>query len=72
MKINNRRSVNTELKDYCAFSKEHDFLEVTEWINGEGFDVNVSSRKEQMFQLTWGEFKALKKVIKFMNKPEED
>ena len=70
MKTENRISVFTELKDFCVISKENDFLEVTQWINGEGFDVTISSHGEQMFQLTWGEFKALKKAVKFLTKDE--
>lgn len=73
MKIENRKAVSVELKDYCHFSKDNDFLAVTEWVNGEGFDVTVeTSFKSILFPLTWGEYKALKKVIKFMNKPEDE
>ena len=48
--------------DHCA--KPDDFIEVSLWHNGEGFDANLSSHSEQSFKLTWGEFKALKKLIK--------
>lgn len=67
MKIENRKSVRVKLKDYRKLAKERVFFEVTEWINGEIFDIAVSS-----FSLTWGEYKALKKVIKFINKPEDE
>jgi len=40
------------------------FIEVSLWHNGEGFDAHLSSWHDQSFKLTWGEFKALKKLIK--------
>ena len=51
--------------DHCA--KPNDFIEVALWHNGEGFDVNLSSNGDQGFRLTWGEFKALKKLIKVLD-----
>jgi hypothetical protein len=48
--------------DHCA--KPNDFIEVSVWHNDEGFNVNLSSNGNQSFSLTWGEFKALKKLIK--------
>lgn len=52
--------------DYCA--KSDDFIEVSLWRNGEGFDVHLSGHSEQSFKLTWGEFKALKKLVKELDK----
>ncbi len=52
------------LKDFDICSKPDDFIEVSLWHNGEGFDAHLSSHGEQHFQLTWGQFKALKKLIK--------
>ena len=49
--------------DHCA--KPNDFIEVSLWHNGEGFDAHLSSNNScQSIKLTWGEFKALKKLIK--------
>jgi hypothetical protein len=52
------------LQQFDAFSKDEDFIEVSIWYNGEGFDVNLSSCGEQHFQMSWGQFKALKKLVK--------
>ena len=52
--------------DHCA--KEQDFIEVSLWHNGEGFDAHLSSFGDQRFQLTWGQFKALKKLVKELDK----
>jgi hypothetical protein len=69
MKINNRKAIFTELKEYCYLAGEHDFIEVTEWTNGEGFDINISNKlSTTIFPLTHGEFKALKKLIKTLSK----
>jgi hypothetical protein len=48
--------------DHCA--KPDDFIEVSLWHNAEGFNVDLSSNGDQSFKLTWGQFKALKKLIK--------
>ena len=51
--------------DHCA--KPDDFIEASLWHNGEGFDAHLS-RDSQTIRLTWGEFKALKKLIKELDK----
>ena len=50
------------------FAKPDDFIEVTLWSNGEGFDTHLNSNGDQCFQLTWGQFKALKKLVKELDK----
>lgn len=57
-----------ELREFDHFAKPHDFIEVSLWHNGEGVDVHLSSRSEQMIHMTWGEFNALKKLVKELNK----
>lgn len=52
--------------DHCA--KPDAFIEVSLWHNGEGFDAHLSSYGNQSFKLTWGEFKALKKLVKELDK----
>jgi ribosomal protein L3 len=58
--VSNRRSVFSPLEKYCHCSAENDFIEVTEWTNGEGFDVTVSRvNGEDVFKLTHGELTLL-------------
>ena len=64
METYKRKSAFTELEDFCYLSNEHDYMEVTEWRNMEGFDVEVFSKIREKFSMTWGQFKALKKLIK--------
>jgi hypothetical protein len=58
-----RKSINVQLDD--GFHKEHDFMEVTEWTNGEGWDICIN---EKLFSLHFTEFDMLKKMIKKLNK----
>ena len=58
-----------ELREFDPLAKPHDFIEVSLWYNGEGFDVRLNRLSgEQTICLTWGEFKALKKLIKELEK----
>ena len=59
-----RKAVFSDLKKYDHLADEHDYIEVTEWKNGEGFDVEIIGKLSTRFQLTWGEFEALKKLVK--------
>jgi hypothetical protein len=52
------------LTDYDIAGKDEHFIEASLWYNGEGFDVNLSCYGEQRFSLTWGQYKALKDLIK--------
>jgi hypothetical protein len=52
------------LADYDATTKGDDFMEISMWHNGEGFDVILNSQGEQRFGLTWGQYKALKTLVK--------
>jgi hypothetical protein len=64
----NRESAFTELPSFDPSAKDGHFIEVTLWHNGEGFDVHISSPPSQSFLMTWGEFKALKKLIKELDR----
>lgn len=53
-----------QLRNFDHCSSLDGFIEVSLWHNGEGFDVNLHDREGQRFCLTWGQFKAIKKLIK--------
>lgn len=59
-----KKAVFSELKKYDPLAGEDDFIEVTEWKSGEGFDVEIVGKLSTRFQLTWGEYAALKKLVK--------
>ena len=56
MKIYNRKSVSDDLKKYDYLSKEDDFIEITEWANGEGISVTINTTT---FELTFGQLDAI-------------
>ena len=59
-----RKAVFSYLKKYDQLANGQDFIEVTEWKNGEGFDVEIVGKLSTRFQLTWGGYTALKKLVK--------
>lgn len=61
-----RKSLMVELKDFDYLAKKNDFIEVTEWGNGEGYDITLSDT--QIVSITIGQFDAIKKLIKLFNK----
>lgn len=68
-KVYTRKSIFENLKKYCIHAGKDDYMEVTEWKNGEGIDVNVSSKQgNQIIQLTWGEFELLTKLASIITK----
>ena len=64
MEIKHRKSVSESLNKYCHLSKDYDIMEITEWTNGEGFDLYISSGPcDEYMSLTFGEFDLLKKLV---------
>lgn len=61
-----RNSCFTLIKDYDVFfAKDNDFIEITEWHNGEGFDLHIEDeRGKSHLSLTWGQWKAIKALKK--------
>ncbi len=56
-----RKSASCDLILFDCLAKESTFIEVTEWANGEGFDISIDDR---MFHLTYGELDAINYLIK--------
>jgi hypothetical protein len=56
VEVYQRQARFTELRPYDHTAKEHDFMEVCEWHNGEGFDVTVN---DQVTSFTWGQWECL-------------
>lgn len=71
MEIKQRKSVVDNLSNYDPIAKDSDFIEVTEWVNGEGWDINLSDKP---LSLTFGELEAinyLTKALAYQNNKEE-
>lgn len=71
MKIEDRRSAYESLKVFTPFANENSFIEVTEWTNGEGWDINIDDRH---FQISIDELEAIQYLIGCIKygKKEED
>jgi hypothetical protein len=62
--VSKRRAVFSELKRYCHMSGDNDYMEVTEWSNGEGWDININRKNgDERFSLTYGEWELLQVLI---------
>jgi DMSO/TMAO reductase YedYZ molybdopterin-dependent catalytic subunit len=59
MKIRKVKQIIDELSKYCIFAHKDDYIAVTEWSNGEGYDVDIGGRKDKQFSLTSGELEAM-------------
>lgn len=57
-------AASAPLRKFDHLAKSDDFIEVSLWHNGEGFDAHLSNHAEQTIRLSWGEFKALRKLVK--------
>jgi hypothetical protein len=67
--MDKRLSVFREVAEYSHISKDGDFIEVTRWINGEGYDVTIGTIwNYRQFTISEGEFKLLKFLIKSLTK----
>ena len=63
MKKIKRESINDNLKKYDFLAKDSDFIEVTEWANGEGWDITLD---DKVISLTWGQLDAIDYLIKVL------
>ena len=66
IEVSKRRAVFAKLKPYCLYSGEHDYMEVTEWSNGEGYDVVIDRKRgSEKFSLTHGEWELLQVLMNY-------
>jgi len=64
MEIKNRKSVYDNLKIYDYLCNDEDkIIEVTEWTNGEGWDITIG---ERVISLTRGELDAINFLTKYL------
>jgi len=64
IEVSQRRAVFGQLKSYCFHAGENDYMEVTEWSNGEGYDVVIDRKGGiERFSLTHGEWECLQVLI---------
>ena len=51
-----RKSINDNLRKYDHLAQENSFIEITEWGNGEGWDITID---DHTISLTWGQLDAI-------------
>lgn len=68
MEIEQRKTIYDDLNKYCIYAKDHDYIEVTEWTNGEGYDVNINGNKR--ISLTHGELEAIQFLTTYLETQE--
>lgn len=64
----NKKSVSDSLRKYNVYAKDSDFIEVTEWHNGEGWDITINDRT---IQLSCGHLEAINYLIKVLDYEEK-
>ena len=64
----NKKAIFDDLDKYDYLAKESDFIEVTEWANGEGYDISV---RDKLISLTHGEIEAINYLIKCLDFSEK-
>lgn len=64
MKIGSRKSINDDLQKYDHLKNKFSFIEITEWTNGEGWDIAIN---EKIFNLTYGELEAINYLTKALD-----
>lgn len=64
MESNKRKSVHDDLNIYDYLAKKDDFIEVTEWTNGEGWDITINDR---IISLTEGQLNAINYLTKHLD-----
>lgn len=55
-KIERLRSITTKMKMFDLTSKDGDYITVTEWSNGEGWDICIN---DNVIQISRGELEAI-------------
>lgn len=63
MEIEKLKSVTEKLKVFTCLAKDSDYISVTEWSNGEGWNIDINTNS---FQLTFGELEAINYLTKYL------
>lgn len=63
------KAVNEYLKRFDYLAKEHDYIEVSEWHNGEGWNIDLNGT---VIQLTDGQLKAINYLTQTLDLYDRD
>lgn len=56
VKIEKVKTIECKLNAFDLLAKDSDYITITEWANGEGFDVDINDKR---FSLSYGQLKAI-------------
>lgn len=56
-----KKCIIDNLKKYSPQSNENEYIEVSEWSNGEGYDININDNKR--ISLSFDEYSAVTHLI---------
>lgn len=71
MEIYKRKTIYDKLSKYTYLAKDDSsYIEITEWKNGEGFDVDINNGKH--FSLTFEELEAINYLVKALDIEQKD
>lgn len=62
MECKRLKSISADLNTFDYMAKEDDFIYVTEWSNGEGWDITINDDKH--FSITDGQLNAINYLVK--------
>ena len=65
MEFGKSKNIVDDLKKYDYSAKDGDYISVTEWSNGEGYDIDLNGK--QFFHLTNDELDAIKYITMAIN-----
>ena len=63
METNKLKSVNDKLNKYNPLAKDDSYITVTEWANGEGYDIDINGK---LIQLGIEELEAINYLTKVL------
>lgn len=69
-KIYTRKAAWDKLRKYDYLAKDDDYIEVTQWYNGEGWDINIKDNVS--FTLTIGQLEAINYLVKRLDYEKEE
>ena len=65
MEKNNLKSITDSLNKYSFGSKDSDYITVTQWANGEGWDIDINGKLIQLHEDELDAINYLVKVLRY-------
>ncbi len=65
MERKNLKSVSDNLNKYSYVAKEGDYITVTEWANGEGWDIDLNGKSIQLHDTELEAINYLTQVLRY-------